>query len=295
MIVGIIGENKWARGLYSLVAEAGNQPRLGYQKRTIPGFKGTPNLPQLAKDSDLLIFACPPNQLTQLVAETQLQPRNLVLISAQGLEPETGSWLSSIVSERSPAIRVGALAGPALPDEIEQGHPSALVVASQYQQVCRATQKALHSSICRIYSSFDMVGVELAGVIVEVLSIGLGLADSLNQGAGARGVIVARGLAEASRLGKVLGADEHSFLGLAGVGDIIASGSANPKYHIGTQLGKGKSIKEEHISDIKAILLLAKQHRVNLPLTEAIYAITLGKLEARLALDALMRREATAE
>lgn len=295
MIVGIIGEGEWAKALCSLVAEGGHFPKVGYQRKTVPGFKGTPNLPHLCKEADLIIYACPPPDLLSLVEESQLQPRNIVLISAKGLEPKTGRWLSAVVAEESPAIRVGALAGPALPSEVALRHPSALVVASAYNAVTKRSQQALHSSICRVYSSRDIIGVELAGAMVGMLSIALGLADSLQQGLGARGVIVARGLAEAVRLGKALGAEEHSFLGLAGVGDIVANGTENPKYKIGHRLGSSGRIDAQHISDLQSLLTLAESHTVELPLTKAIVAMSQGQLEPRLALDVLMRRAATTE
>ena len=295
MIVGIIGEGEWAKALCSLVAEAGHFPKVGYQRRTIPGFKGTPNLPHLCTEAELVIYACPPNQLLSLVEESKLSPRNHILVSAKGLEPQTGRWLSSVVAEESPAIRVGALAGPALPSEIARRHPSALVSASRYKEVTRRSQQALHSSICRVYSSNDIIGVELAGAMVGMLCIAMGLADSLQQGLGARGVIVARGLAEAVRLGKVLGAEEHSFLGLAGVGDIVANGTENPKYDIGRELGSSGRIDAQNISDLQALLTLAEANKVELPLTKAIIAMAKGQLEPRLALDLLMRRAATAE
>lgn len=295
MIVGIIGESEWAKALCSLVAEAGHVPKVGYQDRTIPGFKGTPNLAHLCTEAELIIYACPPRELLKLVEKSNLSPGNFVLVSAKGLEPATGRWLSSVVANESPAIRVGALAGPAIPSEIALRHPSALVAASRYTEVTRRSQKALHSSICRVYSSSDIIGIELAGAMVGMLCIALGLADSLQQGLGARGVIVARGLAEAVRLGKVLGAEEHSFLGLAGVGDIISSGTENPKYKIGRALGSSGRIDAQNISDLQSLLTLADNHNIELPLTKAIVAMAKGQLEPRLALDLLMRRAATAE
>lgn len=295
MIVGVIGEGEWAKGLCSLIAEAGHSPKVGYQKRAIPGFKGTPNLPHLCSEADLIIYTCASNELLPLIERSKLRPGNFVIISAKGLEPKTGRWLSSVVAEESPAIRVGAIAGPAIPSEIALRHPSALVVASRYQEVSRRCQQALHSGICRVYSSEDLIGIELAGAMTGMLCIAMGLADSLQQGLGARGVIVARGLAEAARLGKVLGADEHSFLGLAGVGDIIANGTENPKYKTGRALGSSGRIDDQSLSELQALLTLAENNKVELPLAKAILAMAKGQLEPRLALDLLMRRAPTAE
>jgi glycerol-3-phosphate dehydrogenase (NAD(P)+) len=297
MNIGILGSGKWARALATLTAEAGHQPRIGYTKKRALGFPGTPNIPALCRESDLILIATSPSQVRTLVTKAKLQPSNHVIVASQGLDPHKGGWLSDIISEESSAVRVGVLTGPALTSEILQRRPSAMVVASRFEHITRITQKALHSSICRIYTSSDIIGVELAGAMVTIITIALGLADSLNQGIGVRGIIVARGLAEASRLGLAIGAEEHSFLGLAGVGDVIACGShsENPKYDLGRQLGIGKSIPDSITKELEAILDFAKLHNVEMPLTEAVVAIALGKLKVRLAIDMLMRREATEE
>ena len=160
-------------------------------------------------------------------------------------------------------------------------------------------QQALHSPICRVYSSPDLVGVELAGAMVSVLSVAVGIADGLRLGVGVQGVIVTRGLAEARRLGRALGADDGTFAGLAGVGDLVACGNhpEHPGYIVGRALARTES--SEHAtrvtSEAGALLALGSRHGVELPLTQAIAAIASGRLEARLAIDMLMRREATRE
>ena len=295
MIVAIIGEGEWAKALFHLVAEAGHTPRLGYQKKCVPGFQGTPNLARLCREAELVIYACPANDLFSLVQESKLHPRNRVLISARSLEPKTGRWLSSVITEESPALRVGALAGPVILKDIERGHPSALVVASHYDQVLTLTQEVLHSGICRVYSSKDLIGVELAGAMVTMISMGIGLADSLRKGFSARGVIVARGLAEASRLGQALGAEEHSFLGLAGVGDVVAFGMRGAKYEAGRNIGAKKAIPTYYLAELEALIKLGQKQSIDLPLTQAILAIAKGELEAEIAMDALMQRAPTAE
>ena len=297
MIVGILGSGTWGRALATLVAEAGHQPRIGYVKKSSSGFPGTPNIPALAKESDLLLIASAPSEVRSLVQKAKLQPANHVVIACRGLDPQKGRWISEIIPEESAAVRVGVVTGPALASEIMNRRPSAMVVASRYQEVTQRTQRALHSSICRIYTSHDIVGIELAGAMVTIITIALGIADSLNQGIGVRGIIVARGLAEASRLGLALGAEEHSFLGLAGVGDVIACGShmKNPKYLLGRDLGAGKKIKESTVAELKAILHFANQLDIEMPLTESVVAIAVGKLKVRLAIDMLMRRSATEE
>lgn len=299
MIVGIIGGGAWGRAIATLTAEAGNRPRIGYRNKPPRGFPGTPNLEALAQETDLLVLAVPPEGIAGVVAQAKLQPQHRVLIAARGLEPDTGRWLSQVVTEASPCRRVGALAGPTLAAEVMARRPGAMVVASAFDEVGAMAQQALHSPICRVYSSPDLVGVELAGAMVSVLSVAVGIADGLRLGVGVQGVIVTRGLAEARRLGRALGADDGTFAGLAGVGDLVACGNhpEHPGYIVGRALARTES--SEHAarvtSEAGALLALGSRHGVELPLTQAIAAIASGRLEARLAIDMLMRREATRE
>jgi len=192
---------------------------------------------------------------------------------------------------------VGALAGPALAAEVVNRRPSALVAASSFDEVCTLAQQALHSAICRVYTSHDLRGVELAGAAVGVLAVAVGMADVLNLGVGVRGVIVTRGLAEITRLGAALGAQEATFAGLAGVGDLVASGShpEHPGYQAGARLGRGSGGDAVILRNAKAVLTLARRNDVDLPLTAAIAAIAAGELRPRLAIDMLMRRDARPE
>ncbi|MEC8424759.1 MAG: NAD(P)-binding domain-containing protein, partial [Myxococcota bacterium] len=268
MIVGIIGGGAWGRALATLAAEAGNRPRIGYRNRPPRGFPGTPNLEALAQETDLLILAVPPEGVGGVVAQARLQPGHHVLVAARGLEPDTGQWLSRVVTEGSPCRRVGALAGPALAAEVVARRPSAMVVASAFDEVAALAQQALHSSICRVYTSPDLLGVELAGAMVSVLSVAVGLADGLRLGVGVQGVIVTRGLAEARRLGRALGADDATFAGLAGVGELVACGNhpEHPGYVVGQALARAEHDAHARriTSEAGALLTLARRSGVEL-------------------------------
>ena len=297
MKIAILGGGAWGRALATLAAEAGSNPHIGYRSAPVRGFPGSPNLSGIAREHEVIFIAVPPAAVRTVVQQAKLGPEHRVIIAARGIEPQTGTWLSKIVLEESSALRVGALAGPALADEVLKGNPTAMVIGSAYEELTRLTQHALHSRQCRIYSSKDLIGIELAGAMVGALSLALGVVDGLNQGVGVRGVVVTRGIAEAIRLGQSLGAEEQSFTGLAGIGDLVSCGSlsSNSTYAAGRQLGSGRSCTEQHIQILKSILNLAKKQGVEIPLTSAIYAIAKGKLRPELALDMLMRREATAE
>ncbi len=297
MNVGIIGTGAWGRALATLVAEAGHQPRIGYRRRSPRGFPGTPNLAMLAEDSDLLIVAVPAGAVREVVEKARPGPGSRVVIATRGIEPESGRWLSSVVLAHAAARRVGALAGPALASEVVERRPGALVVASPYEEVRRLAQAALHSSICRVYTSEDLRGVELAGAAVNVLSAVVGMADALRLGVGVRGVIVTRGLAEIARLGDALGADPATFAGLAGMGDLVGCGCHpdHPSYQAGGHLARAESGDPELARKAEALLSLAARHEVELPLLGAMARIARGELKPRLAIDMLMRRSAKSE
>lgn len=297
MKVGIIGGGKWGKALATLAAEAGHRPQIGYRKKAPLGFPGSPNLAMVSKESDILFFATKPGELRAAVRESQIGPSNHVVVASRGLDPQKHQVLSQCITEESAAIRVGALAGPALASEIMSRRPIAMVVGSAYAEVGRRAQSALHSHICRLYTSEDLLGVELAAATVLPLSIALGLADGLRLGTGVKGVIITRGLRESTRLGDVLGTDPLTFSGLAGMGDLVASGSLpnHPGFMAGRLLAKDAPTSERIIDEISPIVKLAKEHSVSLPLISAILAMLKGELKPRLAIDHLMRRDATTE
>lgn len=297
MNIGIIGNGAWGQALATLVSKAGHQPRIGYQEGGPGGFPGTPNLAVLASEADLVLVAVPSTHVSEMIEVARPGAGSLVVLASRGLDPLTGGWLSDLILERTPCRRVGALTGPALASEVVRGRPTALVVASPFEQVCGLTQEALHSEHCRIYSSQDLHGVELAGAMVKILAVALGMVRGVDYGAGATGVVVTRGIAEASRLGSALGAHPETFSGLAGVGDLVSAATASdhPSFGAGLSLAKGGAAPSRIIEQTRAVLALAETHGIDLPLTEAIYTIAKGEASPRLVFDELMRREARSE
>ena len=297
MNVGIIGSGSWARALATLVAEAGHKPNIGYYKKPLVGFPGSPNIAAVSKESDILFFAVGLSDIRTYIRKAQLGPANRVVIAMRGLEPHTGIWPSDIVCTESAAHRVAVLAGPSLPEEILNRRPTALVAASKFEEVQQYIQRSLHSPICRLYTSDDVVGVELAGAMVRALSIALGIVDGLNQGVAVRGVVITRGLHEATKLGTALGAEEATFYGLAGLGDLVSCASlpTHKGYLAGRASCSGKNISFELLHELQALLKIARAQNIELPITEAVIAIAQGKIQPMRAINMLMRRAATQE
>jgi glycerol-3-phosphate dehydrogenase (NAD(P)+) len=298
MLVAILGAGSWGRALATLTAEAGHQPRIGYRGRPQAlGFPGSPAWASLVAEADLTLLAVPPSAVREVVQKARPGPAARVVIAARGLEPGTGTWLSDVVRSESAALRVGALTGPALATEVLARRPGALVAASEFEEVQRCTQDALHSAICRVYTSGDLRGVELSGAMVNVLAVAIGVAQGLDLGLGVRGVIVTRGIAEVVRLARALGADPQTPAGLAGVGDLVGAAAHpdSPGFAAGMRIGRGQGGNEGAVVEAQALLSLAARAGVDLPLTQAIAAIAANKLAPRLAIDMLMRRSATSE
>jgi len=297
MNIGIIGGGAWGKALATLVAGAGHQPRIGFRGTRPTGFPGTPNIDALARESDLLIVAVPSDSVADAIRAAAPDAASRLVFASRGLEPHQGGWMSDFVLDHTPCRRVGALAGPALAAEVVAGRPTALVVASEFEEVTRVTQAALHSEHCRIYTSTDLRGVELAGAIVGALSIAVGLADGVDYGIGAKGVIITRGIAEATRLGEALGADPKTFSGLAGVGDLVscASSPEHPGFAAGLSLARGGSIAGRIIEETRALVAIGADAGVDLPLTKAVLDVASGEATPRLVFDELMRRDARRE
>jgi glycerol-3-phosphate dehydrogenase (NAD(P)+) len=297
MKVGIIGSGAWGRALATLVARAGHQPRVGYRKTPPVGIPGTPNLDTLVTESDLTILSVPAEAVEVVIRNCKPGPESRIVIATRGLQPGSGEWLSDLVISLSPCRRVGSLAGPALASEVLRDRPSGMVIASPFDEICTLTQDALHSEICRIYTSNDMRGVELAGAMVLVLSMAVGITVGLDLGIGSRGIVITRGIAEATRLGAALGAHPQTFAGLAGVGDLVscASHKDHPSFSAGLALARGAQCGARFQQDAASVMSLAERSGVDMPLTAAVAAITTGEVSPRLVFDALMRRDATAE
>jgi glycerol-3-phosphate dehydrogenase (NAD(P)+) len=292
MKIGIIGGGAWGTALASLAAKAGHQPRIGYRGTRPAGYPGTPNIASLTEEVDLVLIAVPSGSVADVIETAKPSAGSRVVLASRGLDSRTGGWMSDQLLERTPCRRVGVLAGPAQAREVVRGRPAALVVASEFEEVCAMTQEALHSEHCRIYTSADLHGVELAGAMVKVLAIAIGLVHGVEYGAGAKGVVVTRGIAETTRLGTAMGAHPQTFAGLAGVGDLVSAATSpdHPSFMAGVTLARGGTVASRILEECRALLSLAARAGVELPLTQAVLDIATCETTPTLAFDELMRR-----
>lgn len=225
----------------------------------------------------------------------------------KGLEQGSARLPHQIAAETLPqAFSRGVLSGPSFAAEVAQGLPVALTLASPDAGFAAATAQQLHGGQLRVYSSADIVGVEVGGAVKNVIALAAGISDGLGLGLNARAALITRGLAEMVRLGVALGARSETFMGLTGMGDLIltATGDLSRNRTVGRRLADGQSLDRilaelghvaEGVYAARETLTLALRHQVDMPITRAVCAILFGGVEPRRAVSALLARDPRSE
>ncbi len=233
--------------------------------------------------------------------------RPALLWACKGFESGSRRLPHEVVAEALPgATQVGALSGPSFAAEVARGLPTALVLASADAAFAAATAAALNTPRLRIYSSADVRGVELGGAVKNVIAIAAGIADGLELGRNARAALVTRGLAEVVRLGVALGGQPETFMGLAGVGDLVltCTGELSRNREVGVRLAQGRALGEvlaalghvaEGVHSARAVRDLARAHGVEMPITEAVCGVLFEDVAPERAVERLLTRDPRSE
>ncbi|MBN5217745.1 NAD(P)H-dependent glycerol-3-phosphate dehydrogenase [Serratia ureilytica] len=232
-----------------------------------------------------------------------LRPDARIVWATKGLEAETGRLLQDVAREAlGEAIPLAVLSGPTFAKELAAGLPTAIALAATDAQFADDLQQLLHcGKSFRVYSNPDFIGVQLGGAVKNVIAIGAGMSDGIGFGANARTALITRGLAEMSRLGSALGTDPSTFMGMAGLGDLVLTCTDNQSRNrrFGIMLGQGKGVQEaqdsigqvvEGYRNTKEVLALAQRHGVEMPITEQIYQVLYCHKDAREAALSLLGR-----
>lgn len=331
MKIGVIGAGSWGTALANLLCGNGHEvvlwayePELVQEmseQRTnrlfLPGFSISEELVVTGTLSDaviqreLLLLVAPTQVLRGLlqVLATDVAESTVLVNASKGIELGSLATVSRIVEETLGAAalrRYVALSGPTFAREVAQGLPSLTVAASQYEEAALLTQEAFSNNAFRVYTSNDPVGVELGGAIKNVLAIAAGISDGLGFGHNTRAALITRGLAEMQRLGRAMGAEDVTFAGLAGMGDLVltCTGDLSRNRTVGIKLGQGMTLPEimaemrmvaEGVKTSESVHFLAKSKKVEMPIAEKVFEILHCGKPAREAVLELMSRELKSE
>ncbi len=269
--------------------------------------------PDLAKavaaTRDLLVVV--PSHVFGIVLKS-LQPHlredSRICWATKGLEPETGRLLKDVAYEvLGQDISLAVLSGPTFAKELAMGMPTAISVASPDAEFVKDLQETIHcSKSFRVYANHDFIGMQLGGAVKNVIAIGAGMSDGIGFGANARTALITRGLAEMTRLGVALGAQPETFMGMAGLGDLVLTCTDNQSRNrrFGLALGQGKDVETAQLEigqvvegyrNTKEVWLLASRMGVEMPIVEQIYQVLYQGKDARVAAQDLLARQKKAE
>ncbi len=230
-----------------------------------------------------------------------------VIWGCKGFEAQSAKLPSQVAYEEYDSVApYGVLSGPSFAQEIAQGLPAALTLASHDEKFSTSTAGQLHTSKLRVYSSNDVIGVETGGAIKNVIAIAAGISDGMGLGHNARAALITRGLAEICRLGLKLGGTIETFMGLTGMGDLMltCTGNLSRNRQVGLMLAAGKSLPEilqelghiaEGVHTAREVLKLSQEMNVEMPITQAICSILHDGVPAKKALEVLLNREPKTE
>jgi glycerol-3-phosphate dehydrogenase (NAD(P)+) len=272
--------------------------------------RATADARQALAGADVVALAVPAQTLRQNLASwIDMIPPGAMLVSLmKGIELDTGKRMTEVIAEVAgwPAGQIAVVTGPNLAHEIAQRQHAASVVACTDLQAGENLQKACHTGYFRPYTNPDVIGCELGGAAKNPIALAVGIAVGMGLGNNTRATLITRGLAEIARLGAALGADQHTFAGLAGMGDLVATCSSplSRNRTFGEKLGRGIPLSDilantkqvaEGITSSKAVLELARAHSVEMPITEVVAAVVYEGLDVGEAALMLASRTAKPE
>lgn len=321
--IAVLGGGSFGTAIANLLAENGHDVRLWMrdpeQAESIRTLRQNPrylkgvtllasvepvtDLARTLADCELIFVALPSSALRQALSPFASQLVGKMLVSTtKGIEAQDFMLMSQILEEIAPHARIGVISGPNLAREVAEHALTATVVASHDEVLCERVQQALHGRTFRVYASSDRFGVELGGALKNVYAIMAGMAAALKMGENTRSMLITRALAEMTRFAVRLGANPMTFLGLAGVGDLIVT-CTSPKsrnFQVGYALGEGLSLDEavsrlgevaEGVNTIKVLKSKAEELQVYMPLVAGLHAILFEGRTLEQVIALLMRGE----
>jgi glycerol-3-phosphate dehydrogenase (NAD(P)+) len=327
--ISIIGDGAMGSVCAILLCEKGfNVKMWGYDEKQLaqiekrrenfkflPGYKLPASLVFEPKDSEILrgvdlIISAVPCQYMRSVWNRLKEYVNVsvpIVSVTKGIENGTLLRPSEILSDViKKDVKVVALSGPTIADELARKLPATATAASVNEQLAGMVQEIFNTPYFRVYRNSDIVGVELAGAMKNVIAIAAGIVDGIKAGDNTKAALLCRGLTEITRLGVAMGAKEQTFAGLSGLGDLVTTciSPMGRNRSFGQRIGKGQTVKEateatesvvEGVATCKSVIDLARKYAVNMPITEAVYQILFEGKSVSAAIEELMARKLKAE
>ncbi len=254
-------------------------------------------------ECDILLVVTPAQYVRDLLKNisADIRENQPVVICSKGIEIETGKLLSQVVEEEVPHAICAIMTGPTFATEIGHGKPSAMTLAVNDKDTARDLRKTLNTKLLRTYITDDIIGVQIASAVKNVIAIASGIVDGLDFGESARAALVTRGLAEMARLGSAMGAQKSTLMGMCGIGDLMLTCSSlqSRNFSLGVMLGQGKSLEDilsdrnsvtEGVHTSKALMKLAKNNAVEMPICEAVYKCLNDNVPVEKAVNEILER-----
>jgi glycerol-3-phosphate dehydrogenase (NAD(P)+) len=324
--IAVIGAGSWGTALAILLRNKGckislwaRNPEFAQElqdtkenRKYLPGVKFpegilvSPDLEETVQNSNIVLLVVPSKAVrsTAKALSNIIKENQVIVNAAKGIERESLKLMSQVISEEIPHLseRIVALSGPNHAEEVSRGMPSATVVAAKDLHIARYVQEAFISPTFRVYRNDDLLGVEIAGALKNVIAIDAGASDGLGFGDNTKAALLTRGLAEIGRIGVAMGANPLTFAGLAGIGDLIATCTSTHSRNrmVGYELAKGRSLEEilsgmsmvaEGVGTTEAAVGLAKKYGIEVPLISATYNVLFNKQNLRESVLGLMLRD----
>jgi len=327
--VAVLGGGAWGTTLADLLARKGEAVTLWAREPEVvagierdhvntvflpgaalsPAIRATNEIAAAVRDAEVLVSAAPSHAVRPVMSEVAgaVAGRPLIVSVSKGLEPEQLQPLSCVLAELfGAAAAIAVLSGPSFAEEVYRRQPTAVVAAARDEAVARRAQQVFATAQFRVYTTPDVIGVELGGALKNVVAVAAGILEGLGLGYNTRAALITRGLAEITRLGVALGADPLTFAGLAGMGDLIltATGALSRNRSLGVAIGQGRTLEEalagkqsvaEGVNTARAAVELGRRHGVELPIAEQVTEILFRGKAPRRAIAELMERDLKSE
>ena len=311
MNIGILGAGSWGTTLASVLLDNQHKVTLWHYRKTFPQNANqllfTSSLDDLS-DKDVILIALPSYSIKNILNNFKINSKTLIVNCSKGFDLETEKTLSSMIIKELniKSDQLVVLSGPSHAEEVSNKIPTAVVAASSSIENAQIIQKEFSNNYFRIYTTDDLAGVEIGGACKNIISIAAGICIGLNYGDNTIAALISRGLQEIIRFAQKYNANEATFYGLSGLGDltVTAFSKFSRNREFGINLGKGLSFENakkevkmtvEGISATKIIYKLSKKDKINMPIVNQVYSILFDNKNPKIAINELMKRKLIVE